>query len=197
MLSQEVHLYPVSEYTGRMATSTQNLSITSALARYADGQITLKDVKNITKNILEKQGASEEAIRWVLSRKDIFKVQPPYNRYTAEYIKNATRRLDREETTPDTEFRYYKLHRKANKGRKQARDQLQRNTLKYGSLLGWYAREDPNTTPECRWRDGRNFHVYRPPHGQLPGLATHYGCRCVSGKPHENAPTMGPRSGPK
>jgi hypothetical protein len=50
-------------------------------------------------------------------------------------------------------------------------------------LVGWHAKLDGRTSPECRAADGANFPANRPPSIGWPG-AVHPSCRCRPGAPH-------------
>lgn len=169
---------------------TQKWSIAAIIARLSDSQMTTRDAKKEIANILHNKGFSTSTIKWLLSRRDILNVKPPLNQWTQRYILTAAKRLDAHMTTPQQEQRFYRLHRRANQGRTRSAKNLSRSLTSYGPLLGWYARHDSRTTPECRYRGGKNFYIDHPPQGELPGIGTHYGCRCRAGKPHKNASIM-------
>jgi hypothetical protein len=82
-----------------------------------------------------------------------------------------------------TEHRFYAQHKKAMWDRAAAAGRIDMEAAVHGPLLGWYARRDKRTTPECRAADRHNFYVNDPPAIGLPGVGPHAGCRCESGPP--------------
>lgn len=84
------------------------------------------------------------------------------------------------------ERQYYGLHLDAMRGRMTAAARVDSEAMTWGLLLGWYAREDRITSPECRAADGKNFRADAMPLIGFPG-AVHPHCRCMTGPPHPGA----------
>jgi hypothetical protein len=82
----------------------------------------------------------------------------------------------------ERERRFYFLHQRAMWSRATAAGRIDMEAAVHGGLLGWYARRDSRTTPECLRADHCNFYVSDPPDIGLPGVV-HVGCRCVAGPP--------------
>jgi hypothetical protein len=108
----------------------------------------------------------------------------------AMFVINATRRVlaaleagESQDVVALREERYYKQHVVASHQRVQAATKLDALAELYGPILGWYARNDKKTTPECRAADGKNFWATTPPAIGWPGMV-HVQCRCYGGKPH-------------
>lgn len=81
------------------------------------------------------------------------------------------------------EDRYFAQHVTASNQRMHAATKIDALNERYGPVLGWYARHDKKTTPECLAADGRNFWASVPPAIGWPGMV-HVACRCYPGKPH-------------
>lgn len=111
--------------------------------------------------------------------------------YRALYLVNAAKRLTKAVKSPDLtvgdqlakERRYFQQHKTAQTEREQAAQRIDAATNSYGPILGWYARLDERTTPECRAANRRNFRPDQPPAIGLPGLKHSGRCRCWPGPP--------------
>ena len=95
----------------------------------------------------------------------------------ATYLLNAARRLAAGGTLED-ERKYLRLHRGAERARREAAAAVDRAAAQYGPILGWRARMDERTTADCKWLHGKNFHIARPPDGSYPGARHGGNCRC-------------------
>jgi SPP1 gp7 family putative phage head morphogenesis protein len=119
----------------------------------------------------------------------------PY--YRAQYVLAASRRAQAAlkeggpavQKAAEAEDRYFNQHLEAMLNRARAANAVDRATKIYGDMLGWYARLDNRTSPECREANGKNFHAsVRPPIG-YPG-SVHPHCRCKPGKPFPTKSTV-------
>lgn len=100
----------------------------------------------------------------------------------AMYILAATRRLTSGEAL-NTERRLYEAHRRAEQKRLAAAGAVDDVAGQFGAVLGWHARMDDRTTPECRRAHGNNFLAAVPPLIGWPGTRHAGNCRCVPGRP--------------
>lgn len=87
------------------------------------------------------------------------------------------------------EDHYFNQHARATAERTQAASHIDALANQYGNLLGWYAKKDKRTTPECADADGKNFRVDNPPDIGYPGIV-HLYCRCKPGAPHPGGEEM-------
>lgn len=76
-----------------------------------------------------------------------------------------------------TERRYYLMHLAAMRNRANAAAETDKAAAKYGNLLGWLAKKDDRTSPECYAASGKNYYASRMPDIGFPG-AVHPSCRC-------------------
>jgi hypothetical protein len=90
------------------------------------------------------------------------------------------------------ERRYYGQHQEASWNRMRAAAQVDTAVMDHGLLLGWYARMDKITSPECRAANHHNFRADQMPAIGFPG-AVHPHCRCLPGAPFPSAPLVGAR----
>lgn len=98
----------------------------------------------------------------------------------ANYILAAVRRLAAGGSLEE-ERKFLRLHRGAERARKRAAAQADAVVRATGSpVLGWKAKMDARTTPDCAVLHGSNFHVLHPPGGTYPGQRHGGNCRCVS-----------------
>lgn len=168
-------------------------SITAILAAHSAGNIARSTAKRRIAVQLRQQGVSAGAIRWLLALPRLLSVQPPYNRWRARYLSQAGSRLTQSGLTTaalTTEARWYRQHLQMNRARKVNANNIRSLVQEFGPILGWKAEIDSSTTPECRYRHGKNFQVRNPPQGQLPGAGTHAGCRCEARRPYPNAEVL-------
>lgn len=107
----------------------------------------------------------------------------------ARYVLAAMRRLESGEPTA-AEARLLRAHLRAEEKRQQAARRVDAAAAKWGDLLGWYARKDDRTTPECAHAHGRNFLASRPPAIGYPGMLHGGNCRCKPGPPWSQAPLL-------
>lgn len=116
--------------------------------------------------------------------------------YRAQYILAASRRADialragvpAEKVRAD-EDRYFKQHLAAMANRKVSAAQVDSAAKGFGTTLGWHAKMDNRTSPECRAANGRNFDATRRPAIGYPG-SVHPNCRCRAGKPFATSKTV-------
>jgi hypothetical protein len=94
------------------------------------------------------------------------------------------------------ERKFYEQHQQAMWNRAKAAGQIDMEAATHGGLLGWYAKRDKSTTPECAKADRHNFYVSPPPKIGLPGIGPHFGCRCEAGPPWPGGKLLA-GSGPK
>jgi hypothetical protein len=88
------------------------------------------------------------------------------------------------------ERRYFDQHLGAERGRREAAGRVDSTARRLGlTTLGWHARLDDRTTPECRAAHSHNFDVTRPPSIGYPG-AVHPSCRCRPGPPFAGEPLV-------
>lgn len=112
----------------------------------------------------------------------------PAGQSQAEALRQAAQR----------ERQFYRQHLDAQARRRQVAAQVDVAALRHGvpfidgatgvatKLVGWHARLDDKTSPECRAADGANFPANRPPQIGWPG-AVHPHCRCRPGAPFATA----------
>lgn len=84
---------------------------------------------------------------------------------------------------------YFPAHQKAQDKRRAVAAQIDAAADRYGPLLGWEAKMDATTTPDCRSANGKNFSAYHRPGIGWPGT-THANCRCRVVEPYPNARTI-------
>lgn len=117
------------------------------------------------------------------------------------YLVNALTRLRREiaearahgenpnvaaNTARYAERRFYGQHIQASAQRIIAASTIDALGQQYGTVLGWYSKNDSRTTAECRNANGKNFSALIPPKIGWPGTV-HVHCRCFPGAPHRGA----------
>ena len=112
-------------------------------------------------------------------------------RYRAAYILTASRRVQQSlangvslDKTMRDEQRFFAQHIEAQANRRRSALMVDQAAAKFGLELGWYAKIDSRTSPECRAANGRNFSVTQVPVIGWPG-AVHPFCRCRPGKPYK------------
>lgn len=122
---------------------------------------------------------------------DIVRARAPF--YRAAYIENAVDRVSEDvrkgrtlEDAMDTERTFFRQHITSQRNRVRAARVVDIHARRHGLLLGWYAKMDSRTSPECRAADGKNFRVDDMPRIGYPG-AVHPFCRCEPGPPHRRA----------
>lgn len=118
----------------------------------------------------------------------------------AAYLVAATKRIEAElavarakgrsleqaaQAAKVTEERYFAQHYAASSQRMSAASKIDALRERYGDTLGWRAKLDSHTTPECAAANGKNFSALRPPAIGWPGFA-HVRCRCYPTKPFRN-----------
>lgn len=116
--------------------------------------------------------------------------------FRAEYVLASSRRVHAEvsrgvslDEATRRENQYYRQHLEAMLNRAKIAGNIDRMAGRYGDLLGWYAKLDNRTSPECREANGKNFNAsVRPPIG-YPG-SVHPHCRCKPGKPFRTRATV-------
>lgn len=119
----------------------------------------------------------------------------PY--YRAQYVLAASRRAQvaikqggvSVDEAAETERRYFGQHLEAVLNRAKAAGKVDAAAKRYGDVIGWYARLDNRTSPECRAANGKNFNASVRPAIGYPG-AVHTHCRCRPGKPHKTKNTV-------
>lgn len=114
--------------------------------------------------------------------------------YRAAYVLAASRRLrglsgEALDKAVQGEKRYFNQHMKAVAKRRAAANAVDKARIRYGDDLGWYAKLDSKTSPECRQANGKNFSASRMPAIGYPG-AVHPDCRCKPGKKHATSQTV-------
>jgi hypothetical protein len=75
------------------------------------------------------------------------------------------------------ERRFYEQHRQAMRHRAEAAATTDLAAAKHGNLLGWLAKNDDRTSPECAAASGKNYYASHIPDIGFPG-AVHPSCRC-------------------
>lgn len=122
----------------------------------------------------------------------------PY--FRATYILEASRRIsaDMKLGVPSgealqTERRFFDLHKQAADRRFAVARSIDVARERFGDTLGWYAKKDGRTTPECRAAHGKNFDATLMPRIGYPGTV-HMRCRCLAGPPHKNAKLLAVRA---
>ena len=75
------------------------------------------------------------------------------------------------------ERRFYAQHQAAMRNRADAAGETDKAAAKCGNLLGWLAKKDDRTSPECYAASGKNYYASRMPDIGFPG-AVHPSCRC-------------------
>lgn len=121
------------------------------------------------------------------------RVEPTFR---AEYVLAASRRMDEAvrrgvslDEAERRESQYYRQHLEAMLNRAKVAGTVDRAAGRFGDILGWHAKLDSRTSPECREAHGKNFNAsVRPPIG-YPGSVHPY-CRCKPGKPWSTKQTV-------
>lgn len=119
-------------------------------------------------------------------------VQAQEATFRALYVLNATRRIESasdREAAINRERDFFKLHMEAASKRRTAASSVDKARARYGDDLGWYAKMDSRTSPECREANGKNFSALRVPAIGFPG-SVHPHCRCRPGKRHATSQTV-------
>lgn len=115
--------------------------------------------------------------------------------YRAQYILAASRRvaaasrMGKREQALQAEQRYFNQHLQATENRHRAATQVDKERIRHGDTLGWYAKMDSITSAECKAANGRNFQASKIPPIGYPG-AVHPHCRCRAGKAHATSRTV-------
>lgn len=106
--------------------------------------------------------------------------------FRALYVWSASQRVmnaaDRSKAL-ELEQQFFNQHIAAVTRRRGAAMAVDKAKTKYGDVLGWYAKMDSRTSPECRAANGKNFLATRIPEIGYPG-AVHPNCRCKPGRKH-------------
>lgn len=120
--------------------------------------------------------------------------------YRAGYVMNATERLSKTLAEGGSigdalksERYWYRAHEEARRNRQATAREVDAEAAKYGALLGWFARDDGKTSPECRAAHGSNFRAGERPAIGYPGSVHRY-CRCVPGPPFATRATVDDRT---
>lgn len=108
--------------------------------------------------------------------------------FRAHYVYNATKRLEAGGDL-EREQRYFNQHLAAARKRRDAASDVDKARAKYGDTLGWKAKMDNRTSPECRAANGKNFDAGRMPAIGYPG-AVHPFCRCKPVKKFATSQTV-------
>lgn len=119
-------------------------------------------------------------------------VQAQEASYRALYVLNATRRIESasdREVAINRERDFFDLHMQAVRKRRTTASAVDKARARYGDDLGWYAKMDSRTSPECREANGKNFSALRVPAIGFPG-SVHPHCRCRPGKRHATSQTV-------
>lgn len=144
------------------------------------------------------------ALNAALAGEDVYQAAWVYA--SAQRTARALRDAERNGQTPAEalqaaearERRFYAQHQAAQARRRQVAAQVDVAALRHGvsfidvatgtatKLVGWHARLDEKTSPECRQANGANFPANRPPAIGWPG-AVHPNCRCRPGAPFATA----------
>jgi len=115
--------------------------------------------------------------------------------YRAHYVWAASQRLlqairlGRRDEALAAEKTYFNQHMDAMSNRREAAAAVDKAAKRYGDNLGWYAKIDSRTSPECRAANGKNFSASRLPSIGWPG-AVHPRCRCKPGRKHATSQTV-------
>lgn len=144
-------------------------------------------------------GIAQDAAQLALSLAFMSPVEYPYSgraqafiRRTsyprrAAYIVSAARRFDAGGTL-DRERQYHEAHIGAERARVESATKVDRAAAAFGPRLGWKAKQDSVTTPECRAAHGKNFMASVPPlvgdGRHFPGALHGGACRCVPVPPY-------------
>lgn len=94
-----------------------------------------------------------------------------------------------------TERRFFEQHQAAMWNRARAAGQTDMAAAEHGELLGWLAKKDSRTSPECAAASGKNYYASRMPEIGFPG-AVHPSCRCEPVAPWPGGKLL-PGSGPR
>lgn len=112
------------------------------------------------------------------------------------YVLNSSRRINdkvsRGVPTRDAlaqEAVFFRQHMEAVKNRAESAKAVDRMARRYGPLLGWHARLDSRTSPECRAANGKNFSPTTRPAIGYPS-SVHLYCRCKPGAPFPTSHTV-------
>lgn len=76
------------------------------------------------------------------------------------------------------ERQFYAQHRAAMRNRADAAGETDKAAAKHGNLLGWLAKNDDRTSPECAAASGKNYYASHMPEIGFPG-AVHPNCKCM------------------
>lgn len=120
--------------------------------------------------------------------------------FRATYTLEAARRIDAsiKSGTPaasalQEERRFFLLHRQAADRRMEMARKVDIARERFGDELGWYAKKDSRTTPECKAAHGKNFSALVMPRIGYPGTV-HPRCRCLAGPPHKSGKQLAVRA---
>jgi hypothetical protein len=94
-----------------------------------------------------------------------------------------------------TERRFFEQHQAAMWNRARAAGKTDMAAAEYGPILGWLAKKDSRTSPECAAASGKNYYASRMPEIGFPG-AVHPSCRCEPVAPWPGGKLL-PGSGPR
>lgn len=108
--------------------------------------------------------------------------------FRAHYVYNATKRLEAGGSLTQERV-YFNQHLAAVRQRRKAAALTDKMRARYGTTLGWHAKMDQRTSPECRAANGKNFDAGRMPAIGYPG-AVHPYCRCRPGKKFATSATV-------
>lgn len=108
--------------------------------------------------------------------------------FRALYVWNATQRIEAGGSYAD-EQRFFNQHMDAVTKRRKSATAVDKARARYGDELGWHAKMDSRTSPECREANGKNFSASRIPGIGFPG-AVHPNCRCRPGKKFATSETV-------
>jgi len=108
--------------------------------------------------------------------------------YRALYVWNAVQRLLGGGDLA-AEKRYFNQHMEAVAKRRKSASAVDKARARYGDELGWHARMDSRTSPECREANGKNFSATRIPAIGFPG-GVHPNCRCRAGRKFATSETV-------
>jgi hypothetical protein len=185
-----------SGYGGSRATANAILHILGARATRASISAALKltdhDVvaKRSTRHSPRLRGRGDAARATQLAEAS----------YRAGYVANAAERIASAMEGGATlgealrrERTWYRAHETARRNRQDTAQAVDVEAGKYGALLGWFARDDGKTSPECKAAHGANFRAGQRPAIGYPG-SVHPHCRCVPGPPFATRATVDSRT---
>lgn len=120
--------------------------------------------------------------------------------YRAGYVVNAAERISTALANGSSladalkaERAWYRAHEAARRNRQASAVAVDAEAAKFGAVLGWFAREDGKTSPECKAAHGSNFRAGSRPAIGYPG-SVHRFCRCVPGPPFATRATVDDRT---